>query len=231
VGPEAGQTGQAVFELRQLDLEAPLVRRRATGEDIEDQSRAIDHFDVERALEVALLGGSQIVVNHDHVVADIVAPGLDLLELPFADVGAGQGMRELLGYRADDLDVDGFGEPCQLFQGVGGCPGLMLTLDGDQEGMFGWAVGGMWRAWNGNLLGIMSDGEGRFIVAPGNKGRDGDDRLRTAEQGDDRRHHFQLGVAHHEIGEPQVLSQRLELLGDPIDRTDENRRHVEHSFR
>jgi hypothetical protein len=65
------------------------VRRRATGEDVEDQSRAIDHFDVERALEIALLGGSEIVVNHDHVVADIVAPGLDLLELPLADVGTG----------------------------------------------------------------------------------------------------------------------------------------------
>jgi hypothetical protein len=39
----------------------------------------------------------------------------------------------------------------------------VLTLDGDQEGMFGWAVGGMGRAWNGNLLGITSD-EGLLIV-------------------------------------------------------------------
>ena len=107
VGPETGQTRQPVFELSQLDLETPLVRRRAAGENVEDQSRAIDDFDVERALEVALLGGSEIVVNHDHVVADVVASGLDLLELPFADVGAGQGVRELLGHRAHDLDVDG----------------------------------------------------------------------------------------------------------------------------
>jgi hypothetical protein len=78
-------------------------------------------------------------------------------------------MGELLGYRADDLDVDGFGEPCQLFQGVGGCPGLMLTLDGDQEGMFGWAVGGMWRAWNGNLLSVFSGSGGLFIVLPGTR--------------------------------------------------------------
>jgi hypothetical protein len=64
-------------------------------------------------------------------------------------------MRELLGHRAHDLDVDGLGQPRQLFQRIGGCPGLILTLDGDQERMFGRAVGGMWRAWNGSLLGIM----------------------------------------------------------------------------
>jgi len=64
-------------------------------------------------------------------------------------------MCELLGYRADDLDVDGFSKPRQFFQRIGGCPGLVLTLDGDQEGMFGWAVGGMGRAWNGNLLGVI----------------------------------------------------------------------------
>ena len=58
VGPETGQTRQPVFELGQLDLEAPLVRRRAAGEDIEDQRRAVDDLDVERALEVALLGGA-----------------------------------------------------------------------------------------------------------------------------------------------------------------------------
>ena len=117
-------------------------------------------------LEVALLGGGEIVVDHDHVVADVVAPGLDLLELALADVGAGQGVGELLGYRADDLDVDRFGQPRQLFQRIGGRPGLVLTLDGDQEGMFGWAVGGMGRAWNGSLLGIIVslDSDGLLIV-------------------------------------------------------------------
>ena len=56
VSPEAGQPRQPVFELGQLDLEAPLVGRRAAGEDIENQSRPVDDLDVERALEVALLG-------------------------------------------------------------------------------------------------------------------------------------------------------------------------------
>ena len=42
-----------------------------------------------------------------------------------------------------------------------------MTLDGDQKGMFGWAVGGMRRAWNGNLLGVISSSDGLLIVLPG----------------------------------------------------------------
>jgi hypothetical protein len=141
------------------------VRRRAAGENVEDECRTVDDLDVEGTLEVALLGGAEIVIDHDDVVADIVTPGLDLLEFPFANVGTGQGMRELLGDRAHDLNVDGFGQPCQLFQGIGCRPGLILTLDGDQEGLFSWAVSGMGRAWNGNLLGITSD-SGEFLIIP-----------------------------------------------------------------
>src|SRR3954471_6725971 len=89
VGPESGQTWQTIFELRQLDLEPPLMRGRATGEHVKDERRAIDDFDIERPLQVALLSGSEIVVDHDYVVANVVAAGFDLLELPLADVGAG----------------------------------------------------------------------------------------------------------------------------------------------
>ena len=165
--PQTGQSRQPVFELGQLDLKAPLVGRGAASEDVEDERRAVNDLDVEGALEIALLRGAEIVVDHDHVVANGIAPGFDLLELPFADVGAGQGMGELLGYRAHDLDVDGFGQPRQLFQGIGGCPGLIRMLDGDQKGLFSWAVGGMGRAWNGSLLDVFvsldSDG---FLIIP-----------------------------------------------------------------
>jgi hypothetical protein len=75
-------------------------------------------------------------------------------------------MRELLGHRAHDLDVDGFGQPRQFFQRIGGSPGLILALDGDQEGMFGWTAGGMGRAWNVNLLVVIVnlDSDGLVIV-------------------------------------------------------------------
>ena len=145
------------------------MRRRASGEDVENQTRAVDDLHVEGALEIALLGRAEIVIDQYHIVANVVAPGLDLLELPFADVGAGQRMGELLGHRAYDLDVDGFGQPRQFFQRVGGSPGLVLMLDGDQEGMFGGAVGGMGRAWNGNLLGITFNSDGPPIVPLGAK--------------------------------------------------------------
>jgi hypothetical protein len=122
---------------------------RAAGEDIQNQRGSVDDHDVEGAFEVALLGRGEIVVDHDHVVRDVGAPLLDLFQLALADVGAGERVGESLRDRPDDLDVDGFGEAGQLFQRVGGRPGLTRPLDGDQERMLGGAVGGEWCAWNG----------------------------------------------------------------------------------
>jgi len=47
----ADEAWHEVFELRELDLQLAFTRTRATGEDVEDQLRAIDHLPVERALE------------------------------------------------------------------------------------------------------------------------------------------------------------------------------------
>jgi hypothetical protein len=75
-------------------------------------------------------------------------------------------MRELLGHRAHDFDVDRFGQTGQFLQRISGSPRLILTLDGNQERMFGWVVGGMWGAWNGSLLGVIVnlDSDGLRIV-------------------------------------------------------------------
>jgi hypothetical protein len=48
------------------------VRRRAAGEDVENQSCAVDDFDVERALEIALLGRREIIIDQDDIVVDVV---------------------------------------------------------------------------------------------------------------------------------------------------------------
>ena len=57
VRPEAGEPRQLVLELRELHLEATLVRARVLGEDVQDQPAAIDDLDVEERLEGFLLGG------------------------------------------------------------------------------------------------------------------------------------------------------------------------------
>jgi hypothetical protein len=55
------------------------------------------------------LGRAEIVVDHDDVVSDAIAAGLDFLQFALPDIGAGQGVRQFLRDRADDLDVDRFG--------------------------------------------------------------------------------------------------------------------------
>jgi hypothetical protein len=136
MGPHPGQARQPVLELRQLDLQPPLVRLGAAREDIKDQRRAVDDHDVELAFEVALLGRRQLAVDHDQVIAQLLAQPLDLVELALPDVGRRVRVAKPLGHRADDLNVDGLGEAGELVERVGSLPGLPRCLDRDQEGLF-----------------------------------------------------------------------------------------------
>ncbi len=55
MGPAAHQARGHVLELREFDLQFALVRARALGEDVEDQSGAIDHAALRELFEVAFL--------------------------------------------------------------------------------------------------------------------------------------------------------------------------------
>jgi hypothetical protein len=164
VGPQTSQPRQPIFELGQFDLQAPFVGRGAAGEDVEDERSAVDDFDVQRALEIPLLGWCEVVIDHDDVVVNVGPPVLDFLELSLADVGASEGVGELLSDRADDLDVDGLGQAGELFQRIGGGPGLAGALDGDQERMLGGLVGRKRIAWYGSLLGTICNSAERSSV-------------------------------------------------------------------
>ena len=62
----AGQPRQQVVQLGEFHLQAAFPGVGARGEDIENQLGSIDDFRVERLFQVALLGGSQVVVeDHD----------------------------------------------------------------------------------------------------------------------------------------------------------------------
>ncbi len=141
VRPHPSQPRQAVLELGKLDLQAPLMGLRAAGKDIEDQRGAVDDHDIELTLEVALLGGAKLAVDQDDVVAERLAQLLDLLQLAFADVGAGVRVSELLRDRADDLDIDRLGQPRQLLERVSRCPLLLLLFDSNKQRLLGRALG------------------------------------------------------------------------------------------
>ncbi len=125
------------MQLGQLDLEPPLVGLGPAGEDIEDQGRPVDHLDVEGLFQVPLLGGGQLGIDQHHVVAETLSQGLDLPQLALAEVRARHRVRQPLGHRPNDLDIDGLGQPGQFLQGVGCLPDLVprLDIDRDQQGL------------------------------------------------------------------------------------------------
>ncbi len=53
--------------MRQLDLQLAFTSPGAAGKDVENELRAVDDPAIERVLEVALLGGREVVVD-DHEV-------------------------------------------------------------------------------------------------------------------------------------------------------------------
>ena len=57
VGPAAHQARGDVLELRELHFELAFVAARALREDVEDQSRAIEHAPLDELLEIAFLDG------------------------------------------------------------------------------------------------------------------------------------------------------------------------------
>ena len=114
--PHAGEPRQRVLELRQLHLQPRLARARAAGEDVEDQLRAIHHLAPERLLEVAHLGGREVVVEDDHVGIQRFDPRLDLLELALADEGGRMHGAALLHDRVEHARPGGVGEPRQLLK-------------------------------------------------------------------------------------------------------------------
>ena len=85
--PHATHARQLVLKLGQLDLQLALRGMGVGGEDVEDQRRAVDDTDLEAVLEVALLGGRQLVVNHEHLGLDHGELLLKLIDLARAEVG------------------------------------------------------------------------------------------------------------------------------------------------
>src|SRR5205807_6578213 len=61
----AGEPRQQVFQLGELDLQLAFARAGATGEDVEDQLRAIDDLAAHLFLDVAKLRRRQLVVEDD----------------------------------------------------------------------------------------------------------------------------------------------------------------------
>src|SRR6516165_9018315 len=83
------QAGEAVAELRELDLQHPGLARGVLGEDVHDQRDSVDDVASESLLEVALLRGAELVVEDDDVDVERLGGRAELLGLARSDVGRG----------------------------------------------------------------------------------------------------------------------------------------------
>ena len=84
-GGTTPQPRQAVAQQGQLDLRLALERVGVLPEDVEDHRGAVDRGAAEQLLEVVLLRGRQLVVEHDGVGVDTEAELAQLLGLALAD--------------------------------------------------------------------------------------------------------------------------------------------------
>src|SRR5215470_13793148 len=84
LGAAAGQSRQQVFQLRQLDLNAPFGGLRALGENVQNQLGAVENFQVGGLVDGAHLRGREFAVEDNHVSAELQAANDDVVELALA---------------------------------------------------------------------------------------------------------------------------------------------------
>ena len=89
VGPRAGEARQRVLHSSEGDLQDRLPGVGPVSEDLEDDLLAIDHRHVGHFLPIALLGGRERRVEHDHVRLDLLGVIDDFLGLAFSQEKSG----------------------------------------------------------------------------------------------------------------------------------------------
>ena len=92
-----------MIQLGQLDLQLPFMGTSALGEDIEDQTGAVDHPTFQLAFEVAFLAGRQDMVEDDQVTLARLDQCTQLLDLARADEKARAGLVAADGQEIDDF--------------------------------------------------------------------------------------------------------------------------------
>jgi len=112
--PHADQARQQILVLRQLHLQAALLRLGALGEDVEDEPAAVEHLHAEFIGQYAHLGGREVIVEDDHGRLLARDQLLDLGDLALADEGARIRRGKRLQHDADALAARRLDQRLQL---------------------------------------------------------------------------------------------------------------------
>ena len=132
--PRAPQTGQPVAELGQLDLGLALRCAGVLGEDVEDHRCAVQSGAAQQLLQVELLRGTEVVIEHHRVAVDLLGDGPDLAGLARAHECGGIGSGPTLADPLDGIGARGVHQQAQLVEGgVGGGDAAIGAGDADQH--------------------------------------------------------------------------------------------------
>ena len=132
--PRSPQARQPVAELGQLDLGLALRCAGVLGEDVQDHCGAVQGGAAQQPLQVELLRGAEVVVEHHRVAVDLLGDGLDLAGLARAHEGGGIGRGPPLADPLDGIGSGGVHQQAQLVEGGVGGGGVAIGAgDADQH--------------------------------------------------------------------------------------------------
>ncbi|MNV51133.1 hypothetical protein D3C71_1431720 [compost metagenome] len=119
VAPHAREARGQMLQLRQLHLQLALMALCAQRKDIQDECDTVDHPQIEGALEVALLGGRQGLIEQDDIGQQRLRHRDALVGLAGTDEEFGVGAIAPSGQGADDFRARALGQHGE-FLGMGG---------------------------------------------------------------------------------------------------------------
>ena len=114
----AGQARQHVVELRQFHLKPPFPCTGARSEDIQDELRPVDDLGGQRLFEIALLGGTEVLIEDDDVGVAAFYGGSEFVHLAAADQCGGFRSGARLHDALDDERAGTTGQFGQFLQGL-----------------------------------------------------------------------------------------------------------------
>src|SRR5512139_815550 len=116
VRPRTDQPAFLIGEMRQLDLQRPFPRTRASAENFKDQTGAVDNFGVPGLFKIALLNWRDGTIHHDDGSRQTFRHAGDFINLAFADVGCRPNLAKRDKPRLHDGQVDRACKPDSLLE-------------------------------------------------------------------------------------------------------------------
>ena len=153
--------------LGELDLQTALPGLGPATEDVQYQPCPVDDLQpVQRILQIALLGGCELVVADDRMGAHVRRSPPQLVELALSQIGVGRPI-DSLADRTDDLGARASSELRKLSHRVSGGPhgGAPLEVGARQEHALHAAPGRNHRLGYGWIL-LRPEGDGQRLDTP-----------------------------------------------------------------